>query len=289
MLDKYIPDYYTWTHNMKTSLQIAILILLFLSACTPPANPVAPGSGSTNRRTLVVLAAASLTEPFKEIAPLFEAAYPGVTISFNFAGSNQLAQQLANGSPADVFASANQRQMDAAVESGRIESDRPVPFVHNRLVVIVPQKNQANIQELEDLSKPGTKIILAAKEVPVGQYSLDFLEKTRSDAAFPANYQDQVLQNVVSYEENVKAVLTKVALGEADAGIVYSSDVRSVTAGQVMVIEIPDHLNEIASYPIASVADSRSPELAQSFIDLVLSKAGQQILMSYGFMSFDNE
>lgn len=263
--------------------------MLLLSACTPPVNSSGPASASTNRRTLVVLAATSLTEPFKEIAPLFEAAYPNVTISFNFASSNQLAQQLANGSPADVFASANQRQMDAAVEAGRIESDRPLPFVRNRLVVIVPQKNQADIQELEDLAKPGTKIIVAAKEVPVGQYSLEFLEKTRSDAVLPTNYQDQVLRNVVSYEENVKAVLTKVALGEADAGIVFISDVRSATAGQVMVIEIPDHLNVIASYPIAPVADSRSSELAQAFVDMILSPEGQQILMSYGFISVDDE
>jgi molybdate transport system substrate-binding protein len=260
--------------------------LLMLVACIPTAPPPSsslPPAGS-NRTTLTVLAAASLTEPFKELALLFESANPGVSISFNFAGSQQLTQQLANGSPGDVFASANQKQMEVAGTAGRIEADRAQTFVQNRLVVIVPQDNPAGIDELQDLTIPGLKIILAGQEVPVGQYSLDFLEKASADLAFPPDYQAQVLQNVVSYEDNVKAVLTKVTLGEADAGIVYSSDISSNSSGQVQILEIPDHLNTIASYPIAIVSDSRHPVLAQAFIDLTLSEAGQQILEKHGFI-----
>jgi molybdate transport system substrate-binding protein len=266
--------------------QVGLAALLFLVGCNPTASP--PNStlpaASSNRTTLTVLAAASLTEPFKELARLFESANPGVSISYNFAGSQQLSQQLANGSPADVFAGANQKQMDVAVTSGRVEADHAQPFVQNRLVVILPQDNPAGIDQLEDLIIPGLKIILAGQEVPVGQYSLEFLEKASADPAFPLDYQDQVLKNVVSHEDNVKAVLTKVTLGEADAGIVYSSDTSSISSGQVQVIEIPDHLNTIASYPIAVVSDSRHPVAAQNFIDLILSEPGQQILEKHGFI-----
>jgi molybdate transport system substrate-binding protein len=260
--------------------------ILLLAACNPvstPAGSVSPALNS-NRTTLTVLAAASLTEPFKELALLFESANPGVSISFNFSGSQQLAQQLANGSPGDVFASANQKQMEVAASAGRVEAEDAQPFVQNRLVVILPKDNPAGIDELQNLTRPGLKIILAGQEVPVGQYSLDFLEKASADLAFPPDYQAQVLQNVVSYEDNVKAVLTKVTLGEADAGIVYSSDISSNSIGRVQILEIPDHLNTIASYPIAIVSDSRHPVLAQAFIDLTLSEAGQQILEKHGFI-----
>jgi molybdate transport system substrate-binding protein len=269
---------------MSAPLRFAFAVLLLLSACTPAAAPEAVPAASTNRTTLVVLAAASLTEPFTEIAPHFEAAHPGVRISFNFSSSHQLAQQLANGSPADIFASANQKQMDVAVEAVRIDPGRAVPFVRNRLVVIIPQQNPARIETLQDLAQPGLKVILASKEVPVGQYSLEFLEKAAIDPAFSPDYQNQVMQNIVSYEDNVKAVLTKVLLGEADAGIVYLSDITSENAARVQQIDIPDHLNVIAIYPVAVISDSRSPDLAQAFVDLLLSQEGQAILARYGFI-----
>jgi molybdate transport system substrate-binding protein len=270
---------------MNAPLRFALAILLLLSACTPASTvPEAVPAASTNRTALVILAAASLTEPFTEIAPLFEAAHPGVRISFNFSSSHQLAQQLANGSPADIFASANQKQMDIAVEAGRIGPGRAVPFVRNRLVAIVPHQNPARIVTLQDLAQPGLKMILASKEIPVGQYSLEFLEKAAVDPAFAPNYQDQVIQNIVSYEDNVKAVLTKVVLGEADAGIVYISDITSENAARVRQIDIPDHLNVIAIYPVAVISDSRSPILAQAFVDLLLSQEGQAILARYGFI-----
>lgn len=260
----------------KFLLLSALLLLIHLSACTaPPAGDPAV--------TLNVLAAASLSEAFQEIAPAFEAAHPGVTVQFNFAGSQQLAQQLASGAPADVFASANQKQMDIAVETGRVEKDAAVPFVQNRLVVILPADNPAGITLLKDLAKPGLKLVLAAKEVPIGQYSLDFLTKAGADASLGDSFTAKVLANVVSYEENVKAVLAKVSLGEADAGIVYTSDAASAD-GKVTQIAITDALNILAEYPIAVIQDSPRPELATAFIQWVQSAQGQTVLKKYGFL-----
>jgi molybdate transport system substrate-binding protein len=233
---------------------------------------------------LLVFTAASLTEAFTEIGKVFEAQHPGSRVLFNIAGSQQLAQQLAQGAPADVFASANARQMDVAVEAGRVMSGTAQPFVRNRLVVVFPQANQAGIKTLNDLAKPGVKLVLAAKEVPVGQYALDFLVKAGQDAAFGAGFKEGVVQNVVSYEENVRAVLSKVILGEADAGIVYTSDISQGSAAQVGRLEIPDRLNTIATYPIAPITDSEQPELAATFVRLVLAPEGQAILAKYGFL-----
>jgi molybdate transport system substrate-binding protein len=231
-----------------------------------------------------VFAAASLTGAFGEIGQLFEVDHPGVTAVFNFAGSQQLAQQINEGAPADVFASANNEQMNVVIEQGEIVSGTQQIFAKNRLVVVFPTDNPAGLKELKDLGNPDLKLVLAAQEVPVGQYSLDFLEKAVADPAFSATFKDDVLKNVVSYEDNVKAVLTKVALGEADAGIIYTSDVTGEEADKVSHLDIPDELNVIASYPIAPVKDTKNPKLAQAFIDFVLSQDGQEILAKYGFI-----
>jgi molybdate transport system substrate-binding protein len=233
---------------------------------------------------LNVFAAASLTESFNEIGKLFEANHPGVTVVFNFSGSQQLTQQINEGAPADVFASANKKQVDAVIEAGGIISGTQQTFAKNRLVVIFPKDNPAGLKELKDLSNSGLKLVFAAEEVPVGGYSLDFLDQASSDSAFSTSFKDDVLANVVSYEDNVKAVLTKVALGEADAGIVYTSDISGKDASKVGRLDIPDALNVIASYPIAPIKDSKNPEMAQAFIDLVLSQDGQELLAKYNFI-----
>ena len=205
-------------------------------------------------------------------------------MTFNFAGSQQLAQQLTSGAPADVFASANKKQMQVAVDAGRIVADTAQPFVHNRLVVIMPSDNPAGITALTDLAKPGLKLVLADAAVPVGQYSLDFLAKASAQPDYTSAFSETVLANVVSYEENVRAVLTKVQLGEADAGIVYTSDISGDARDQIARVDIPDALNVIATYPIAPVSDSAQPELAAQFVELVLSPEGQQVLAAYGFI-----
>ena len=233
---------------------------------------------------LIVFAASSLTGPFGEIGELFEADHPGVKVVFNFAGSQQLAQQINEGAPADVFASANKKQMDVVIEAGGIITGTQQTFAKNRLVVIFPKDNPAGLIELKDLGKSGLKLVLAAQEVPVGQYALDVLDKASTDPAFGATFMDDVLENVVSYEDNVKAVLAKVALGEADAGIVYLSDISGADADKVGQIDIPDALNVIASYPIAPINNGKNPEVAQAFIDLVLAPEGQAILAKYNFI-----
>ncbi len=255
------------------SLLLGIL-LLSLVGCRPPAGEV----------TLTVFAAASLTEAFQELGARFEADNPGVTVSFNFAGSQQLAQQLAQGAPADLFASANTAQMTNAVQTGRIAPETIQPFVSNRLVVIYPQDNPAGVQTLADLAQPGLQLVLAAPAVPVGQYSLTFLDQAaQSETAGGTPYRQAVLANVVSYEENVRAVLAKVILGEADAGIVYTNDIQPPAAASVGQIDIPDELNVVALYPIAPVQDSAHPAEARVFIDLILSPGGQAVLARYGF------
>jgi molybdate transport system substrate-binding protein len=280
---------------MKRSRLLSSLLLLVLlvsvgcnnqPALNPTAFPHEPVPTVTNMppTTLTVLAAASLTEAFTEIGTAFEALNPGARVEFSFAGSQQLAQQIEQGAPADVFASASKKYMDAAVKSGRITEGNPDVFANNRLVVIFPKDNPAGLAELKDLAKPGLKLVLAAIEVPVGQYSLDFLDKAISDPAYGQSFKEDVLKNVVSYEENVKAVLAKVALNEADAGIVYLSDISGDAVDQVDKLDIPDPLNVIAIYPIAALKDSQNPALAQGFVDFVLSPAGQALIEKYNFI-----
>lgn len=291
----------------KSILVIMVLIALVLGACTPAATvapttvpvestaaPVEPTAAPTEATTvapaaepvtLTVLAAASLTTPFINLGVTFEADNPGVTVQFSFAGSQDLAEQLKQGVEADVFASASKKYMDAVVEAGRVTRDTQKTFARNGLVVIVPSTNPAGITTLKDLASKGIKLDLAAKEVPVGQYTLDFLDKAVADAELGATYKEDVLANVVSYEDNVKSVLAKVALGEADAGIVYKSDVSGDDASKVTMIEIPEALNVIASYPIAVLNDSKNAEMAQAFMDMVLGEAGQAELNKVGFLS----
>ncbi len=263
---------------------LIIALLTFASACRSPASEAASPPPPV---ALTVFAAASLTAVFTEIGKEFEIAHPSTTVIFNFGGSNQLAEQINQGAPVDVFASANKKQMEAVIEGGRIAGDRQQTFARNRLVVIFPVDNPAGIVVLQDLAKPGIKLVLAAKEAPVGQYALDFLAKADRDAAFGATFKAEALKNVVSYEENVKAVFTKVALGEADAGIVYASDVAGSETRRVAKLDIPDSLNTIATYPIAPIKDSAQAGLAQAFVGFVLSPAGQAILAKYGFIPVD--
>ena len=259
--------------------------LLIIAAC---ASLNGFESGFKNEDTdpqgsLTVFAAASLIESFNEIGERYEAANPGVQITLNYAGSQQLAQQLSQGAPADVFASADKEQMDNVISSGRVIQGVEVKFVRNRLLVIVPEDNPGQIQDLSDLSNPGLEIILADDAVPVGRYSLQMLSRASQSSLYGDGFKQYVLNNAVSYEENVRAVLSKVILGEADAGIVYVSDGWGVNAEEVRLISIPDQVNVSASYYISPVSDSSNQGLAQDFIEFVLSPESQAILARYGF------
>jgi len=250
---------------------VSLLGLLLLSGC----GNNSPAEG----QTLTIFAAASLTEAFTELATTFEREAGRVDVQLNFAGSQQLAQQLAQGAPADLFASADKQQMEVAIAAGRIAAEAPRQFAGNRMVIVVPSGNPAAIESLADLARPGVKLVLAGETVPAGRYARQVLEQATADPAFGPAFRQETLANVVSHEQNVRAVLTKVALGEADAGMVYASDV----AGQgVMVIEIPDAFNIRGSYLIAPVAGSAQRALARAFVNFTLSPQGQEILAGYG-------
>lgn len=195
----------------------------------------------------------------------------------NLASSSELAIQLSEGAPADVFAPANQAQMQVAADAGRVAGE-PAVFSTNRLTIIVPADNPAGVVSPADLAQPGLRLVLAAPGVPVRDYS-DQSIALLGDAEFQA----AVYANVVSEEPNVRQVATKVSLGEADAGIVYSSDVTPELAPQVLQILIPDEQNVLATYPIAVVQGAPGGDLAQQFVDFVLSPQGQAILQKWGF------
>jgi molybdate transport system substrate-binding protein len=225
------------------------------------------GSGAAGPGELTVFAAASLTAAFTELGERYTAANGGAKVTFNFAGSQALATQIRQAAPADVFASADIPNMDKVKDL----VDTPQNFASNQLQIVVEQGNPKGVGGLDDLANPDLKVILAAEEVPAGTYAKQVLD------------QAGVKLTPVSQEDNVKAVVTKVSLGEADAGIVYVTD---VTAGgdKVEGVDIPENQNVLATYPIATVKASKAPEPAQAFMDLVLSADGQQVLREHGFL-----
>lgn len=261
---------------MKLTRLLIILTIALFSIGLFPAH------AQTNQ-TLTVFAAASLTNAFEQIAAAFEVEHPGVEVAFNFGGSSDLAAQIVEGAPADVFASANTKQMQAAQDAERISGEAQI-FVQNRLVVIAPSDNPAEVTALRDLAKPGLKLVLAAPDVPVRDYTDAMLDKLAEDPAYGEDYRAAVLANLVSEEPNVRQVAAKIALGEADAGVVYISDVTRDIADQVLTIPVPDEVNMIAAYPIAITKDAADPELAQAFVDFVLSDAGQVLLARWNFV-----
>ena len=288
---------------MKKSLifGICLVLVLLASACgpaaTPPPAPTAvpptetplppptdtpvPPTATPAPRTLTVFAAASLTGSFGEIGKAFEAANPGVTVTFNFANAQVLSTQIIQGAAADVFASANHTYMDNLVTANLVAAGSYKDFVTNVLEVILPPANPANLQTLADLAKPGLKLVLEDKSVPAGTYSLTILDNLSKDPTYGADFKTKVLANVVSNETDVKQVVAKVQLGEADAGIVYVTD--AIAAPTLKTIEIPANFNVIAKYPIAALTNAPQPELAAAFVAYVLSADGQATMKKWGF------
>jgi molybdate transport system substrate-binding protein len=257
----------------------ATALLAALVVCTG----LAEARTSSPEPELTVFAAASLTGAFQEIGGMFEQAHPGTRVRFNFAGSQQLATQLEQGAIADVFASADQRWMDYAAEKDLLAAEARL-FAHNRLVVIVPSTNPARIGRLQDLAKRGVKLVVAAEAVPVGGYTRQSLARLAQAPGFAWDFDRRVLANVVSQEENVKAVVTKVQLGEADAGVVYASDAVGSVSRHLRVLAIPDPQNVIADYPIAALKRARAPSAAEDFIALVLAPEGQSVVKKFGLI-----
>jgi molybdate transport system substrate-binding protein len=224
-------------------------------------------SGAASASEIKVFAAASLTAAFTKLGQDFTAANGGTRVLLNLAGSQALATQIQQAAPADVFASADIANMDKVKDL----VNTPQNFASNLLAIVVEKGNPKDVKGLEDLANPDLKVVLAAEEVPAGRYAKQVLD------------QAGVSVTPVSQEDNVKAVVTKVSLGEADAGIVYVTD---VTAGgdKVEGVDIPEDQNVTATYPIATVKASKAQDKAQAFMDLVLSAEGQQVLKEYGFL-----
>lgn len=242
------------------------------AASDPAASSAAAGAG-----TLRVFAASSLKEVFPKLADAFSAANEGANVEFSFAGSDELATQIQEGAQADVYAAASAKYPDALAADGEVE--KPVPFTTNTLVLATPSGSTA-VTDLASLAKPGVKLVIGAAGVPVGDYTRKVLPAL--DASLGAGWSTDVMKNVVSEEQNVKGIVAKLQSGDADAGFVYVTDAKAA-GGALTQIPIPADASPTATYPIAVVSKSDAKELAQRWIDFVLSAAGQTILVDAGF------
>jgi molybdate transport system substrate-binding protein len=239
---------------------------------------VAVGTGLTPARaaspapngTIMVFAAASLSAAFRDLAAAFEQKHPGTRVETNFASSSTLVQQIEQGAPADVFASANEEQMQRLADE-KLLAGRAARFARNLLEIAVEAGNPHGIRGLADLTRPGLVVVLAGPTVPAGQYALEAFK--RAGVTPPEG----------SRELDVKAVLSRVSLGEADAGVVYVTDVRAAGDG-ALGVEIPEEHNVVAHYPIAALHEAPNPVGARAFTAFVLSTDGQAVLARYGFL-----
>ncbi len=227
--------------------------------------------GSGTKKTLVVFAAASLTGTFGALGKTFESSHPGVSVKFNFGGSSTLAQQINQGAPADVFGAASPATMKTVTDA-KGASGTPKVFVRNRLEIAVPPKNPGGVKAFKDLANPKIKVVECAPEVPCGA------------AAIKALAAAHLTVKPVSQEQDVKAALTKVQLNEADAALVYKTDVKAA-AGKVTGIDFPEAAQAINDYPITTLAKAPQPSLAGEFVQLVLSGQGRSVLTQAGFES----
>ncbi|MBW8481179.1 molybdate ABC transporter substrate-binding protein [Actinomadura parmotrematis] len=253
---------------MKRTLAIAVAAstLLASAACGDTGDDEKASGGS---RTLNVFAAASLTETFGALGKSFESSHPGVKVRFNFGGSSALAAQINQGAPADVFAAASPATMKTVTDA-KGAAGTPTTFVKNRLVIAVPPSDPGKVAKFADLAEPGLKVVLCATPVPCGAAA----QKALAAAGLKVK--------PASQEQDVKGVLTKVELGEADAGLVYRTDAKAAGA-KVKGIEFPESAKAINAYPIATLARAPQPDLAKQFVDLVLSAPGRTVLTQAGF------
>jgi molybdate transport system substrate-binding protein len=256
--------------------RIRVILCVLFALCSIPTDANAASSKNAH---LKVFAASSLTECFTEIAKRFEKTHPRTTIELNFAGTPTLRTQIEQGASAGVFVSAD-RSHTAALEKQKLLLPAVV-FAHNELVVVTPIGNDKVIG-LADLARPEIKIVLAEQTVPAGRYAEEILRKIEAAGIGGDDFGARVARNLVSRETNVRAVLSKVVLGEVDAGFVYRTD-AAAAGGKIRVVEIPDSLNAIAEYSIGVVDHASSLPLAKEFVAVVVSPEGQAILREHGF------
>ncbi len=246
-----------------------------IAAAKPAAGPI--------RGEVVVFAASSLTDVFNEMGAAFQQANPNARVTFNFGASSQLATQLGQGARADVFASADQTQMDNAKKADAIAGPDTI-FARNRLVIIIPRDNPRKIAAVKDLGNDGVKFVTAQTSVPIGQYAAQMLDKASADPAIGSDLKSKVDGNTVSKEDNVRQVVSKVQLGEADAAVVYSTDASPQVRDQLQIIQVPDPYQVLAAYPIA-VARGGNSAGGEAWVSYVLGPQGQATLAKWGFIN----
>ncbi|MFD5130334.1 molybdate ABC transporter substrate-binding protein [Streptomyces olindensis] len=262
-------------HRTRRMLQVAgvsAAALLTLSACSSTATRSDEGSSSSSKLsgTITVFAAASLEESFEVLGKTFEKQHPGTKVTFNFGGSDSLAAGITGGAPADVFAAASTKTMAIVTDKGDA-AGTPATFVRNRLEIATLPGNPDGISSLKDLTRPGLKVVLCDRTVPCGA------------AAEKALAAGGLKLTPVSYEQDVKSALTKVELKEADAAVVYRTDVRAA-GDKVEGVEFPESAEAVNDYPIARLKNAPNPETAKAFIALVRSAEGQKVLSGAGFL-----
>jgi len=241
-------------------------------APTPTAVPV--------EGEIIVFAASSLTDAFKAAGTKFQELNPKAKVTFNFASSSALATQINEGAPADVFASADSAQMKVVTDKGNAAD--PAIFATNLPTVVIP-KAGSPVQAFADLAKPGVRLVLTGPEVPIGKYARTIFENaSKASGGISADFSSKALANLKSNEANVRAVLTKVQVGEADAGIVYTTD-AAIATNDVKLVEIPAQYNVIAQYPTAPLKGARNAAGARAWVDFILGANGQAVLAKYGF------
>ena len=250
----------------------AAALLLMVAAC---------GGSDKEEERLTVFAASSLTDVFKALGRAFEEARPGARVTLNFAATSTLRAQLGEGARGDVFASADQIQMDLAREAGVLGAE-PVLFTSNRLAIVV-QVGEQKIEALEDLAQPGLRLILGAPQTPIGTYTNAALERIAADGRYGPDFVRRLRANVVSHGLNARQGTAIVQLGEADAAIAYVTDAGLEGEFSLKAIPLPEEFAGKALYPIAVVKDSRAGGLGQAFIAFLRSGEGQQILERHGF------
>lgn len=230
-----------------------------------------------SQQELVVFAAASLKESFSALEKVFETTHPQVDVTLHFAGSQELRTQLQQGAIADVLATADQKHM-RELESANLVV-LPEIFARNELAIVVSPQSAKKITTIHELPQ-AERIVLGAPEVPIGRYTLDLLD--RASVALGPDFRSRIESKVLSRELNVRQVLAKVKLGEADAGIVYRTDAK--TTPELVIVAIPREWNVIAEYPIARVKNSQADKVARAWLELIRSTRGQQILQEFGFL-----